>query len=259
MSTITQPQHTLRSSTMAILLIAHRDLLRQARHPGVLLGQAVQIAFFVLVYAVGFDHMIGAVGGIAFSAYVFPGIIAIQVVTLGVSAGLSYAWDREHGLLRELLVAPVPRICLPLGKVAATSTLLAAQSIIMLLFAPLLGLSLTPVSFLAATLSFTASAAVFSALGLFLAMVIRQAQTLQSVTQLAMYPLLFLSGSVFRVQDTPTWLATAIQLNPMTYSVDLARQALFGGIGSSAMWLDCAVLIILVIILSMGIRLRMGR
>lgn len=259
MSTIAQPEHTVRNCASATLLIAHRDLLRQLRHPGTLLSQAVQVVFFMLVYAVGFDHMIGTVDGMAFSAYVFPGIIAIQVVTLGVSAGLAYAWDREFGVLRELLVAPVPRICLPLGKVVATSALLAVQSVVMLLFAPLLGLFLTPMNFLAAALSFTASAAVFSVLGLFLAMVIRRVETLQAVVQLAMYPLLFLSGSVFRVQDTPAWLAAAIHLNPMTYAVDLARQALFGGIGSASMWLDCAVLLALVGTLGAGIRLRMGR
>jgi ABC-2 type transport system permease protein len=259
MSTITQPEHTLRSSTRATLVIAHRDLLRQARHPGTLLSQAAQIVFFVLVYAVGFDHMIDTVDGVAFSAYVFPGIITIQVVTLGVSAGLTYAWDREYGVLRELLVAPVPRICLPLGKVVATSALLTVQSVVMLLFAPLFGLSLTLMSFLAATLAFTASAAVFSGLGLFLAMVIKRVETLQSAVQLAMYPLLFLSGSVFRVQDAPTWLAAVMHLNPMTYSVELVRQALFGGIGSAVMWLDCIVLLGLALIFGAGIRLRMGR
>lgn len=259
MSTIAAPGHTLASSVRATLVIAHRDLLRQARNPGALLSQAVQIVFFVLVFAVGFDRMIGTVEGVAFSAYVFPGIIAIQVVTLSVSAGLTYAMDREYGVLRELLVAPVPRICLPLGKVVATSALLAVQSVVMLLFAPLFGLSLTLVSFLAATLAFTATAAVFSVLGLFLAMVIRRVETLQSVVQLAMYPLLFLSGSVFRVQDVPNWLAAVIRLNPMTYSVDLARQTLFGGIGSPVMWLDCLVLLALAVTFGAGIRLRMGR
>lgn len=259
MSTVGQPEHTLIGSARAILVIAHRDLLRQARQPAMLISQALQIVFFVLVYAVGFDSMIGTVDGVTFSAYVFPGIIAIQVVTLGVTAGLTYAWDREYGVLRDLLLAPVPRVCLPVGKVVATSALLAAQSIVMLLFAPLLGLALTPVSFAATTVAFTASAAVFSVLGLFLAMVIKRVDSLQSVVQLAMYPMLFLSGSVFRIQDAPTWLAAAIYLNPMTYTVDLVRQTLFGGIGSAVMWLDCVVLLAVAVALSAVIRLRMGR
>ncbi|MGH3871134.1 MAG: ABC transporter permease [Pseudonocardiaceae bacterium] len=259
MSTITPPAPALAGSVRAVLVIAHRDLLRQARQPGTLVSQALQIVFFVLVYAIGFDSMIGAVDGVAFSAYVFPGIIAIQVVTFGVSAGLSYAWDREYGVLRDLLLAPVPRICLPLGKIVATAALLGTQSVVMLLFAPLFGLPLTPVSFVVTGVAFTASAAVFSVLGLFLAMVIKRVETLQSVVQLAMYPMLFLSGSVFRTQDTPAWLAAAIQLNPMTYAVDLARQTLFGGIGSAAMWLDCAVLLAVAGALGTVVRLRTGR
>ncbi|MEE1737280.1 ABC transporter permease [Streptomyces sp. BE147] len=249
----------LRVALRAIAVIAHRDLLRQAKRPGVLLSQAVQILFFVLVYAVGFNGMIGVVGSVSFSAYVFPGIIGIQVVSIGVASGQSYAWDREYGVLRELLVAPVPRICLPLGKVVAGAGMVTVQSMLMLAFSPLMGVPLTTARFVLAVGCYALAATVFSVIGLCLATVVKRVQTLQATVQLAMFPLLFLSGSVFSVQDVPGWLASVMYLNPMTYAVDLARQTLLGGGGVLPWLMDLGVLTgILVAVLAL-LRVRSGR
>lgn len=243
----------------ALAVVAGRDLYRQARHPGTLVAQAVQVVFFLLVYAVGFDGMIGSVDGVPFSAYVFPGIIAIQVVTLGVSSGLSYAFDREYGALREMLVAPVPRLCLPLGKVLATAVTAGAQSAVMLVFAPLLGLRLTVLSYPVGVAAFTLVGAIFGLFGAFLATAITRVQTLQSAVQLAMYPLLFLSGSVFRPDGGPAWLSVALKVNPMTYAVDGVRHLLVPAGGALPWWLDLAVTGGLAVVFSVVLRLRVGR
>jgi ABC-2 type transport system permease protein len=243
----------------ALAVVAGRDLYRQVRHPGTLAAQGVQVVFFLLVYAVGFNGMIAAIDGVPFSAYVFPGIIAIQVVTLGVSSGLSYAFDREYGALREMLVAPAPRLCLPLGKVLATAVVAGAQSAIMLAFGPMLGLRLTAFSYLAGVLAFTAVSAVFGLFGAFLATVITRVQTLQAAVQLAMYPLLFLSGSVFRPDTGPAWLSAALKVNPMTYAVDGVRQLLVSPRGALPWWLDLAVVGGLAVVFAAILRLRIGR
>ncbi|MFJ9418979.1 ABC transporter permease [Streptomyces sp. NPDC101227] len=243
----------------AISVIAHRDLLRQVKRPGVLFSQAVQIVFFVLVYAVGFDGMIPSVGSVPFSAYVFPGIIAIQVVSIGVASGQSYAWDREYGVLRELLVAPVPRICLPLGKVAAGAGMVSVQSVVMLAFSPLMGVHLTAGRFVAAAGCYALTATVFSVIGLCLATVITRVQTLQATVQLAMFPMLFLSGSVFSARDAPGWLALIMHLNPMTYAVDLARGTLLGGGELLVWWADLAALGGILAVVLVLLRVRSGR
>lgn len=246
-------------TSRALAVVAGRDLYRQVRHPGVLVSQGAQVVFFLLVYAVGFQGMIGAVDGVPFSAYVFPGIVAIQVVTLGVSSGLSYAFDREYGALREMLVAPVSRLCLPLGKIAATAVLAGTQSAVMLAFAPMLGLRLTVAGYAGGVLAFTAVSAVFGLFGAFLATVITRVQTLQAAVQLAMYPLLFLSGSVFRPHSGPTWLSAALKVNPMTYDVDAIRQLLLSGMGEFPLWLDLLVSGGLAVSCIAALRLRIGR
>ncbi|QPP06112.1 ABC transporter permease [Streptomyces bathyalis] len=249
----------LRVALRAVAVIAHRDLLRQVKKLGVLCSQAVQILFFVLVYAVGFDGMVGSVGSLPFSAYVFPGIIAIQVVSIGIASGQSYAWDREYGVLRELLVAPVPRICLPLGKVLAGAGMVTLQSIVMLAFAPLMGVPLTPSRFVAAVGCYALAATVFSVIGLCLATLIKRVQTLQATVQMAMFPMLFLSGSVFAPGDAPEWLGWIMHANPMTYAVDLSRQTLLGGGGLLPWWADlCTLGAILAAVLTL-LRIRSGR
>ncbi|SCK48447.1 ABC transporter permease [Streptomyces sp. WMMB 322] len=249
----------LRVALRAVGVIAHRDLLRQVKKPGVLCSQGVQILFFVLVYAVGFDGMVGSVGSMPFSAYVFPGIIAIQVVSISIASGQSYAWDREYGVLRELLVAPVPRVCLPLGKVLAGTGMVTVQSIVMLAFSPLMGVPLAPARFVATVGCYALAAMVFSVIGLCLATLIQRVQTLQATVQMAMFPMLFLSGSVFAADDAPAWLAWIMHANPMTYAVDLARQTLLGGGGLLSWWADLCVLgTVLAAVLTL-LRIRSGR
>lgn len=247
----------------AVLVIAQRELLKQARRPAMLLTQAVQLLFFVLVYGIGFDAMVGPVAGIGFGAYVYPGIIAIQVVSVGLTSGMSYAWDREFGVLRELLVAPVPRFCLPVGKVVATTGVVTVQSAALLACCPLIGLPLTPGSFTAATAAFAGSAVLFATLGLLLAVAVERVQTVQAVVQLAMFPMLFLSGSVFHPGAVPGWMQVLIQLNPVTYTVDLVRQLLLGsrlpGLAFAPVWVDVVVLAGLTLAIGTAVRLRVGR
>ncbi|WP_245746358.1 ABC transporter permease [Nocardia altamirensis] len=254
------PERRMVGSVRAVAVIAGRDLQRQVRRPGLLISNAVQLLFFIAIYAVGFDAMVGAVGSVSFSAYILPGIIAIQVATIGISAGLAYAWDREFGVLREMTVAPVPRMCLPAGKVVSTGIIIGVQSLVLLLCAPVFGLSPTLAQTALAACVYLGGSAVFSLLGLFLATMLNQIQTLQACVQLTMMPMLFLSGSVFRPDGVPAWLSALIHLNPLTYLVDLGRQVLVGsGQGMLPIGVDLGVLVGLALVFALGIRLAIGR
>lgn len=246
----------------AVAVIAQRDLIRQLKHPGMLVTQAMQMLFVVVVFGVGFNAMIGPSGGLPFSAYVFPGIIAIQVVTVGINAGLGYAWDREFGVLREMLVAPVPKVCLPAGKVVATGVIVGVQAAAMLLASPLLQVPLTATGLLAGTAAYTLAGMVFAGIGLLLATSIKRIQTLQSSVALAMFPMLFLSGSVFRPEDIPGWLGGLIMINPMSYAVDLVRHVVLAGrqyAGLASAGVDLLMLLGIGLLAAVCIRWRVGR
>lgn len=250
----------------SIGVIAQRDLIRQLRNPGMLATQAMQMVFVVVVFGVGFNSMIAPDGGLPFSAYVFPGVIAIQIVTVAINSGLGYAWDREFGVLREMQVAPTPKVCLPAGKVVATGIIVCVQSAIMLLLSPLLSVPLTLLGFLGATLAYTVAGMVFSAIGLFLATAIRRVQTLQSSVALLMFPMLFLSGAVFRPEQLPGWLTAVVAVNPMSYAVDLVRHVLLNaageqvpGGGQAHPLFDLVLLLAFGAVAGIAVRLRVGR
>ncbi|MEU8887188.1 ABC transporter permease [Streptomyces sp. NPDC048442] len=248
----------------AVGVVAGRDLYRLVGQPGMLATQGLQMLFFLLVYAIGFNGMIGSVGDVPFSAYVFPGILAIQVVSTGVNTGMSFAWDRRFGFLREMEVAPVPRWSLPLGKAAGTTVIGTAQSAVLLAFAPIAGVHLTPLSALLGLVVCAATAAVFCGVGLVLALLFTRIEVLQGAVQLAMFPLLFLSGSIFRPDQAPGWLSSAMYANPMSYCVDLLRQVLINMPGGKVpvlmpAWADLLALAVPAVVLVVAIRWRSGR
>lgn len=245
-----------------ITTIAAREIFRQLAQPAALVTQAIQLGFFFLVYAIGVGSMVGQTGDVAFAAYVFPGIVMIHLATAASSMGLSFAWDKEFGFIRELLVAPAPRWTLPVGKATGAGSFVAAQSGILLLFTPLAGVPLTASRWLQSLGVCVLAAAAFSLIGLLVAVTVQRAETAQGFVQIAMFPMLFLSGAVFRADTAPGWLGVIIQLNPLTYCVDLLRHTLLTQTGSvpaaanPAVETVCLVAGIVVAVLGIARRLR---
>ncbi|MGW4382958.1 ABC transporter permease [Kitasatospora sp. NPDC004531] len=262
---VAAPHTWPRAAARAAAVVAHRDIVRQLGRPGPLLSQLLQLVFFLLVYAVGFNGMVGAVDGVPFSAYVFPGILAIQTASACISSGMSFAWDREFGFLREMLVAPVPRWSLALGKAAGSIVPCVVQGALTMLLAPIAGVRIGLRGALLGLAAVAVTATVFCGVGLLAALLLRRVETLQQVVQLLMFPLLFLSGSVFRPDQVPHWLSTAIWFNPLSYAVDLLRQALISTPGGGHLphllpaGADLAALAALAVVLAVGIRRRLGR
>lgn len=225
-------QHALPFSVRVIQTIALREVARQLAQPANLMAQAIQLGFFFLVYAIGMGSMIGKTGGITFTAFIFPGVIMIHLATSASTMGLSFAWDREFGFIRELLVAPPPRWTLPVGKAWGAALLVGGQCALLLLLAPLADIPVTAASWAKSVLVCAATAVAFNLVGLIIAVLVRRAESAQGVIQIAMFPLLFLSGAIFRPDTAPGWLAMIIGLNPLTYCVDLLRQTLLPEMGT---------------------------
>jgi ABC-2 type transport system permease protein len=139
----------------------------------------------------------------------------------------SIVWDREFGFLREMLVAPVRRSSIVLGKGLAGAAVATIQGVIVLVLAPLVDVPLTP------GLALTLLAEVFllsftlTAMGLAVVARIRQVQTVMGIMQVLVMPLSFLSGALYPLSNLPTWLSVAVHLNPLTYAVHPIRSAVF--------------------------------
>jgi len=211
-------------------VVSYRELIRFLQERSRILSSFAMPLLFLVIFGAGFNRIVGTLTpGVNFIQFVYPGIIAMTVLTNSVMSGLSVVWDREFGFLKEILVAPLGRSGIVLGKVAGSATVAVMQGIIMLVLAPLLGVSLTPVLVLQLIPVLIVIAVSLSGLGVLIASRMRSQQGFHVVVQLIVFPLIFLSGVFFPVNSVPDWLAVISKINPLTYGVDAIRQLFLCG------------------------------
>ncbi len=181
-----------------------RELIRFERTRTRILSGLIQPVLFLPV-GYGMSGLVGTTAGFDFKKFTFPGIMAVSVVTTAIFSGVSIVWDREFGFLREMLVAPTSRASLALGKTAGGASVAAVQGTIMLVLAPLVGVRLTPLLVLQIIGPELLMAIAMTAFGIFVASRIREMEGFQVVMQLLLFPMIFLSGALFPLNDVPGW------------------------------------------------------
>lgn len=179
-------------------------------------------------------------GAVGYIQFLYPGVIAMSILFTSIFSALSIIWDREFGFLKEVLVAPVPRWAVAMGKAFGGATIAMVQAVIMIAMAPLVGISLS-VMIIAKllVLAFLMSFAVTS-LGIVIASRMASMQSFQMVMNFLIMPIYFLSGAMFPMTSAPTWLKSLMAVDPLTYGVDAIRNVVFsnttiesGGVVSS--------------------------
>jgi len=212
-----------------IYTIWYRDLLRFRRDKVRMVGAITFPLLFLVVFGSGLSGTMGMLApGVNFSKFIFPGIVGMTVLMTSFTAGISVVWDREFGFLREVLVAPISRVSVAAGKTLGGATIALIQGIVILLFAPIFGVTLSagivlkllPVMFLVAC--------TLSAMGILLASRIKSIEAHQVVMQFLLFPMIFLSGVFFPVNNLPSWMNILVKVNPATYGVDSIRQLVLG-------------------------------
>jgi ABC-2 type transport system permease protein len=143
-------------------------------------------------------------------------------------------WDRELGFLRELLVAPIGRSSIVIGKCLGGTTIAASQGLIVLALAGLVHVPYNQVLLLTIFGLQLLIAFTISGFGVMVATTIKQAQTFTNVMQMLVIPMLFLSGALYPIANLPTWLGVLSRLNPLTYAVDPMRRLVFDRLDVSA-------------------------
>jgi ABC-2 type transport system permease protein len=230
MAVDTAGQSTLVRNLRTIGTVALRELIRLRRMPTRLISGFVQPVLFLLVLGAGLSHLVGDKGirGVSYQEYIFPGVLAMSVITSALFASIAIVWDREFGFMREMLVAPVSRSAIVLGKAVGGGSVAVVQGIVLIVLAPVVGVHLTPLNVLGLLGALVLLAFAMTALGIVLASRMRRMESFQMVMALVLQPMIFLSGAIFPLERLPGWLAVPCRLNPATYGVDLARRALLG-------------------------------
>lgn len=216
-----------RAELAVITMVARRELLVFRRNPTRLLVTLVQPLAILLILGTGLDATTNAIGGMNYSTYVFPGVVAMAVIMPAFFTAGSIVYDREFGFLREMLVAPVRRSSIVLGKCLGGAIVAMLHGAAVVAFAPLVHVPLS-VTLVLQLVALTAVLGVtLVALGLVMAARARQFQTYMSRVNLVALPMLLASGALFPLSGLPTWLATVTRLNPVAYAVDPMRRAVF--------------------------------
>jgi ABC-2 type transport system permease protein len=228
------PTSSLATEARAVLVVWEREMIRFVKDRARILSSLAQPLLFLFVLGSGLGSLLsqgngqgGAGGSVAFTTFLFPGVMAISVLFTAAFAGISIVWDREFGFLREMLVAPVSSASILVGKAMGGASVATLQCLVLLALAGLVGVPYDPLMLLAMVGLIFLMGFMITALGLVLAARVRQIQTAMPLVQLVITPLMFLSGALFPLSGLPTWLAVLTHINPMTYAVEPLRSVVF--------------------------------
>jgi ABC-2 type transport system permease protein len=218
-----------RGNLRTVGMMWQREILRFVRARVRIATGLAQPVLFLVVLGAGLGPLVDDTGGGDFQQFVFPGVVAMSIVTTAMFSAVSIVWDREFGFLREMLVAPVRRSVLVLGKATGSATVATAQGAVMLLLAPVAGVDVTPMLVAGVLAAGLLMAFAMTAFGVYVATRIKKIESFQVAMQFLMLPMLFLSGALFPLGDLPSWLSVLTRLNPLTYAVDPLRRAVIAG------------------------------
>ncbi|MDB5860714.1 MAG: ABC-type multidrug transport system, permease component [Ramlibacter sp.] len=235
--------HALR----ALRAVAGREMNSFVRQPGRLASALVRPLLWLLVFAAGFQNVFGVAIAppyetyIEYRVYLLPGLLGMVALFNGMQSSLAMVYDREMGVMRLLLTAPLPRWWIRACKLLGGATLSLAQMLAFLLAAWAFGIELMPVYALAALPVYLLAALMLGALGLVLSVYVRQLENFAGTMNFVIFPMFFLSTALYplwKLQESGAWIVHAVaRFNPFTHAVEAMRFALYG----QALWPSLAV------------------
>lgn len=218
----------LAQDVRSIRVVMAREWIRFRQDKIRIVSALVQPVLFIFVLGTGLSSLTSdQIEGVDLRTFMFPGVLATSVLFTAVFSAMSIVWDREFGFLREMLVAPVRRGSIIIGKALGGALVATLQGMLVLVFAGFVDVPYHPVMIL--TLAFQVFLLSFTlcAMGLVIAARIQQMQTLMGIMQMVLLPLSFLSGALYPINNLPSWLHTLVLLNPVTYAVQPVRSTVF--------------------------------
>jgi ABC-2 type transport system permease protein len=225
---------SIRDEIGGITAIWYREWKVFLREKSRIVASAINPILWLLVFGGGLAPNV-TIRGVEYQAFIFPGILAQAALFSSIFFGVYIVWDRKIDFLKEVLVAPISRTSVFIGKVVGGATDSVVQSLILLALGALLsavgiipGLHPTLLTFGAALLILSLTTASFVSVGLIIGARMESPEGFQLVSSFLLFPTFFLSGALFPLDRLPSWLAPVVLLDPLTYSVDALRHAVLG-------------------------------
>jgi ABC-2 type transport system permease protein len=209
-----------------------REIVHFYRQKSRVVGVIASPVLFWIVLGSGFGSSIrsgAGLGGQNYLLYFFPGALIMIVLFTSIFTMMSVIEDRREGFLLSVLVAPVSRSVIVLGKVLGGTTLSAVQGLVFLACAPLIGVHLGLQQLLGIVLVVFLVAFTLTALGFAIAWKLNSTQGFHAIINLLMIPLWLVSGALFPITGASIWVRLLMRANPLTYGVEALRGLLFPG------------------------------
>lgn len=229
----------------AVAAMVQAELHRVRREPSVLVARTAQPLLWLLVFGSAVSRVRGlGLEGVPYKAFLVPGVLSQSVMFVAIFSGLAIIWERDLGITQRVLVAPVPRSAIILGKAASTAMRAVVLSCLVLAVVAVTGIPLewSPLRLVCALAAIAVGAVLLSALSMIIASAVRTREQFMGLGQLITLPLLFASNALYSISIMPGWLQGVARVNPLTYQVEVLRRMLVG-VGPNRLLLDAAVLI----------------
>jgi ABC-2 type transport system permease protein len=220
---------TVAEDLRAVAMVWRRELIRYSRNRIRIVTSLAQPVLFLFVLGTGLSPLVSNSAGphVDFKTFMFPGVIAMTILFTAIFSAVSIVWDREFGFLREMMVAPIRRGALVIGKTLGGATVATLQGVIILLLAPLVGVPYNLVVIVELLVLMAVCALMLTAIGVVAASRMQQVESFQVVMQLFVLPMFFLAGAIFPLTGLATWLSVLTRIDPLAYIVDPMRRAVF--------------------------------
>ncbi len=229
------PPRSWRSELRAVKIVWRRELIRFQKDRMRIVTSLVQPLLFLFVLGSGLQQLSAAsTHGVDLKTFIYPGVLCISVMFTAMFSAASIVWDREFGFMREMMVAPVRRSSIVVGKCLGGATVASLQGLILLALAwtvhvPYSVTLVVGVFALQMLLAFS-----ITAFGVMIAARVTQMQSFMGIMQMIVTPMFFISGALFPTADLPGWLAVLNRLDPITYAVSPMRTLVFNHLDISA-------------------------
>src|SRR5579875_424332 len=223
------PEHGIRHDLRAASVVWRRELIRFKADRLRAVTSLIQPFLFLFILGTGLSSLAGGrlPPGVDFETFIYPGVLAMSVLFTAIFSAGSIVWDREFGFLREILVAPVSRASIVVGKCLGGATIATLQGAVFLALAGFAHVPYDPLLLLALVGELLLLAFTLTAFGVMMAARITQFQAFMALTQMLVMPLFFLSGALYPLNGLPAWLTVLTRIDPLTYIVDPMRRAVF--------------------------------
>jgi ABC-2 type transport system permease protein len=243
-----------------VYAIWYREIIRFLKDRSRWFGFIAQPLLYLFLIGYGIAHSMTfrsgpAAAHVNYLSFMYPGILGMSILFTSIFSGVGIIWDREFGFLKEVLVAPVPRWAVAVGKAAGIATIVLVQSAVLLGLAPVAGIGLGVAMVLkvlgvAALLGFG-----LGSFGIAIAARMQSMEGFQFVMNVLTMPMFFLSGAMYPLKGLPVWLSVLTHIDPLAYGVDGLRNVVYGA-GQEArllvqysLGLDLGVMVALAVVL----------